>query len=400
MATRPDFVAAASDLTDELVALRRTLHADPEIGLLLPRTQAAVLDALADLPLEITTGTTLSSITAVLRGGRPGPAVLLRGDMDALPVVERTGLAFAASNGAMHACGHDLHVAGLVGAAQLLAAHRDELPGSVVFMFQPGEEGLGGARHMIDEGVLDAAGERVIAAYGVHVMPGPRGTFETKPGPLMASGNRLFVTVHGVGGHGSQAWSAVDPVSVLMEIGTALEVMITRRFSVTDPVVLSVTQLAASDAVNVIPSSAKLGATIRTLSAENVPLVGAYATRVAEHIAAAHGCTAEVVFEPYYPPTINDADEARFTLDTLADVFGAARVSELDFPMMASEDFSFVLREVPGCFVFLLSTPPDADPDQVEFNHSARVLFDDAVLADQAAALASLAWDRLAASAR
>ena len=308
---------------------------------------------------------------------------------------KRQGLKFSSTGPRMHACGHDLHVAGLVGAARLLAAHRDELPGSVVFMFQPGEEGLGGAKIMIDEGVLDAAGERVVAAYGIHVMQGLSGTFETKPGPLMASGNRISVTVHGKGGHGSQAWSAVDPVSVLMEIGLALEVMVTRRFSVMDPVVLSVTQLAASDAVNVIPASARLGATIRTLSPENVAKVGEYATRVAENIAAAHGCTAEVVFDPYYPPTVNDDAEAAFTLDTLSATFGPDRVQVTEFAQMASEDFSFVLSEVPGCFVFLGATPPELDPDTADFNHSPRVVFDDAVLGDQAAALATLAWARL-----
>lgn len=387
--------AEARAMLGDLRDLRRALHADPEVGLELPRTQARVLDALAPLGLEVTTGRALSSVVAVLRGGRPGPAVLLRGDMDALPVAEATGLPFASANGAMHACGHDLHTAGLVGAARLLVAHRDELPGSVVFMFQPGEEGLGGARLMIEEGVLDAAGERVVAAYGVHMLPGPRGVFRTKPGPLMAGGNRLFVTVRGRGGHGSQAWTAVDPVSVLLEIGLALEVMVTRRFGVADPVVLSVTQLAASDAVNVIPETARLGATVRTLSPATVPLVRDFATRVAQGVAAAHGCTVEVEFDPYYPPTVNDPDEARFALTTLADALGADRVAELDFPQMASEDFSFVLREVPGCFLFLGSTPPETDPDAAPSLHSNGAVFDDAVLADQAYALATLAWRRL-----
>lgn len=389
----------ARPLLPELQELRRTLHRTPEVGLDLPQTQRTVLDALAGLDLEISTGDTSTSVVAVLRGGRPGPAVLLRADLDALPVTEPANVEFASTNGAMHACGHDLHTAALVGAARLLAARRDELPGSVVFMFQPGEEGLGGAKHMIAEGVLDAAGERVVAAYGVHVFPGEAGVFSTKAGPLMAGGNKIFVTVRGKGGHGSQAWTAVDPVSVLMELGLALEVMITRRFSIADPVVLSVTQLTASDAVNVIPETARLGATIRTLSEETVPEVEQYCRRVAEHVAAAHGCTVEIEFDPYYPPTINDAAETAFALETLAATFGPDRAVELPFANMASEDFSFVLREVPGCYVFLGSTPPDVPLDEAPMNHNPQIVFDDTILADQAAALATLAWERLAREA-
>ena len=180
----------AAELQPELVALRRELHQIPEIGLDLPRTQERVLTALHPLPLEVYTGTGLSSITAVLRGGKPGPVVLLRGDMDALPVTENSGEAFTSHNdGAMHACGHDLHTAGLVGAAQLLAARQADLTGDVVFMFQPGEEGWDGAGHMIAEGVLDAAGRPADAAYGLHVQSSviARGQFVSRPGPLMAA---------------------------------------------------------------------------------------------------------------------------------------------------------------------------------------------------------------------
>ena len=161
-----DAIAISGDIAE----LRHAIHRDPEIGLDLPRTQRKVLDALDGLPLEISRGRSLSSVTAVLRGGKPGRTVLLRGDMDALPVAERTGLPYASAvEGVMHACGHDLHTAMLAGAARLLSARQPELPGNVIFMFQPGEEGLGGARQMIDEGVLDAAGERPVAAFGLHV---------------------------------------------------------------------------------------------------------------------------------------------------------------------------------------------------------------------------------------
>jgi amidohydrolase len=264
------FLEDAAGLADELRSLRRALHADPELGLELPRTQRRVLDALDGLGLEVTLGVSSTAVTAVLRGERPGPVVLLRGDMDALPVAEETGLDFASTNGAMHACGHDLHVTGLVGAAKLLAARRDELPGSVIFMFQPGEEADGGAVRMIEEGVLDAAGERPVAAYGVHVATGRFGVVETRAGTLMAGANELYVTVNGRGGHGSQPVTSVDPVPALLEIGLALQTMVTRRFSVFDPVVVTVTQLSAGQAVNVIPPAARLGATVRTLSQASV----------------------------------------------------------------------------------------------------------------------------------
>src|ERR1700730_6141272 len=196
MPVHDDAVAIA----DDLVRLRRDIHREPEIGLDLPRTQQKVVAALDGLPLELTLGRALSSVTAVLRGGRPGGTVLLRGDMDALPVTERTGLDYSSqTDGVMHACGHDLHTAMLAGAARLLAARQPELPGNVIFMFQPGEEGYSGAKFMIDEGVLDAAGERPAAAYALHVSSAehPAGVFYTRPGPMMAAADVLSVTVRG-----------------------------------------------------------------------------------------------------------------------------------------------------------------------------------------------------------
>jgi hippurate hydrolase len=259
----------ARALSGDLIGLRREIHADPEVGLRLPRTRGRVLDALAGLPLEIRTGDALDSVTAVLRGGAPGPAVLLRGDMDALPVVEKTGLPYASSNGAMHACGHDLHIAGLVGAARLLCARREELAGDVVFMFQPGEEGYDGAGLMIGEGVLEAAGARPVAAYAVHVSTEhASGMFHSRPGTLMAASATFDATVNGAGGHGARPHEAKDPVPVAAELISGLQTMVTRRFDVFDPVVVTVGRLRAGEAVNVIPDHASLGATVRAFSAE------------------------------------------------------------------------------------------------------------------------------------
>ncbi|WP_026820623.1 M20 metallopeptidase family protein [Arthrobacter castelli] len=387
-----DFAREAQDIAEELIALRRELHQNPELGNELPKTQAQVLAALQNLPLEITTGESLTSVVAVLRGALPGPTVLLRGDMDALPVAEENDLEYASNNGYMHACGHDLHTAGLVGAAKLLSAHQDELRGNVVFMFQPGEEGPGGAEPMINEGVLDAAGTRVDAAFGVHVMPGEQGIFTTRPGTMMAGANVLRVVFHGAGGHGSQPENALDPVPALVEFCQALQVMVTRRFSVFDPVVASITNLSAGEAINVIPPSASMGASVRTLSPETTRDFPIYATELAESIAKAHGCTAEIDWSNTYRPTVNDDAEAAYLLRTLTDVFGADRVVEADNPIMGSEDFSCVLEEVPGAFYMLHATPKGIDPETAAVNHSPHVQFDDAVLPDQAASLATLAF--------
>lgn len=389
------FAAEGQDVLPELVALRRDIHREPEVGLHLPRTQEKILDALDGLGLEITTGKSLSSVTAVLRGGEDGPSVLLRGDMDALPVEELTDLEYASTNGAMHACGHDLHVAGLVGAARLLAAQQRDISGNVIFMFQPGEEGDGGAGLMIEEGVLEAAGEKPVAAYGVHVRPGPLGVFRTRPGTLMAGANELRITVHGSGGHGSQPHNALDPVPALVEIAAALQVMATRKFSVFDPIVLTVTQLEAGRAINVIPDTARLGASVRTLSAESVDRLIVETKALADGIAAAHGCTAEVSFEILYPMTENDPSRTFEAIRELREMFGEERVIQSRDPLMGSEDFSLVLQKIPGAFLFLGATPPEVDPATAAWNHSPRVLFDDSVLADQAAALALLAFNRL-----
>jgi hippurate hydrolase len=398
MGGRRELRADAARLLPALVVLRRELHANPELGLRLPRTQQHVLRALDGLGLEVALGEELDSIVAVLRGGAAGPAggprptVLLRADMDALPMREEADVPYRASGDTMHACGHDLHVAGLVGAAQLLAARRDELTGDVVFMFQPGEELGDGAARMIAEGVLDASGRTPDAAYGIHVVPGEYGVFSTKPGPLMAGCAELSVTVRGRGGHASAPHLTRDPVPVVAELVTALQSYVTRRFDVFDPVVLTVTQLAAGGvARNIIGDDATLGATIRMLSPVALERLQADLPGLVGSIAAAHGCSADVAVEVLVPPTVNDPALATRALATLTETFGEARVRTSPAPVMGSEDFSHVLRAVPGAFVFLRATPPGIDHETAAPNHSPHVVFDDAVLADQAAALAALA---------
>jgi hippurate hydrolase len=391
--------AAADDLQDDLVRLRRDLHREPELGLELPRTQEKVLAALDGLPLEIGTGTALSSVTAVLRGSSPGPVVLLRGDMDALPLTERSGLPYAsATEGLMHACGHDLHTAMLVGAARLLSG--TDFAGSVIFMFQPGEEGQAGARLMIEEGVLDAAGERPVAAYGLHVSSGlmPNGVFLSRRGTIMGGADQLKVTVRGAGGHGSQPHLAKDPIPAAAEMVTALQTFVTRTFDVFDPVVLTVGSFNAGTLSNIIPEEAVLGVTVRSFSPAARARVNDGLRELVNGIAAAHGLTASVEHEVGYPATVNTAAEAEFAAATVGDLYGPDRFVWIPNPMTTAEDFSFVLEEVPGTFAFLGASPPDRDPRSAPFNHAANAVFDDAVLADGATLLAELAVRRLAAT--
>ncbi len=391
-----DIVTAARELLPDLVDIRRELHQIPEVGLDLPQTQAVILRELAGLPLEVSLGNDTTSVTAVLRGDHPGPVVLLRGDMDGLPITESNDLPYRSVNRNMHACGHDLHTAGLIGAARLLAPRRDQLHGSVVFMFQPGEEGYNGASVMIREGVLTAAGDTPIAAYALHVGPGPLGQIETKPGTILAGSSELEITVRGSGGHGSQPHSALDPVVPLAEIVVALQAMVTRRFDVFDPVVISVTQLRAGDALNVIPEQATLGATVRTMSTAALESLPGMITDLADGIARGYGCEAVVSFTTQYIPTVNDDVEHAFAVEQVRRMYGEDSVTIKPHGIMGSEDFSFVLAEVPGAFMMVKCSPPDADPSTLAYNHSPHVLFDDSVLDRVSAILAQLALSRLA----
>jgi len=395
-----DVLQDAAAMAGDLAELRRAIHREPEIGLDLPRTQAKVLAALDGLPLEITTGRSASSVTAVLRGSGPDRNVLLRGDMDALPVTETTGLPYASQVvGIMHACGHDLHTAMLAGAARLLAARRAELAGNVIFMFQPAEETAGGAELMIAEGVLDAAGTRPVAAYALHVASAllPRGMFTSRNGIMTASSDTLEVTVTGRGGHGSQPHLAADPIPGACEMVTALQALVTRRFDIFDPVVITVGTFQAGTASNVIPDQARFEATVRAFSPASRAAVGEGALRLVAEIAAAHGLTASARFTDGYPMTINAGAEVDFAERTVTDLFGGPAFLRTPRPITGSEDFSFVLDQVPGAFIMQGACPPGADPFTAPFNHSADAVFDDSVLADGAALLAELALRRLSA---
>lgn len=398
----------ARALHPDLADLRHRLHREPELGLDLPRTQEKVLGWLDGLGYEVSTGTDTTSVTAVLRGGgetagAEKPVVLLRGDMDALPVQEQTGQPFTSEvDGMMHACGHDLHTSMLAGAATLLSARRDQLPGDVVLMFQPGEEGYDGAGVMLREGVLDAAGPRPDAAYGMHVASAmmPSGVLFSRAGTMMSGSDGLEITVHGVGGHGSTPFKAKDPVTVAAEIVTALQTAVTRRFDVFDPVVITVGLLRAGTKRNVIPDDARIEATVRSFSDTARARLKEVLPPLVCGIAEGHGLSATVDYIEEYPVTVNDPAETEFAHGVVTELLGDRRYVAMPNPLAGSEDFSRVLAEVPGSFLFLSAVPDGVDHETAAFNHSPRATFDDAVLADGAALYARLAIDRLAAGRR
>ncbi|MFL6141504.1 MAG: M20 family metallopeptidase [Labedaea sp.] len=388
---------AARALQPRTVALRRHLHKHPEQGLDLPQAQAAVLHALDGLDLRITTGKACSSVVAVLDGAQPGPAVLLRGDMDALPLQEDSGLPFASETpGTMHACGHDTHTAMLASTARLLHSRRDALRGTVVFMFQPGEEGHHGARYMIHEGLLDAGGSELRTAFALHITStAPTGVVCTRPGPIMAAADSFHVRVTGRGGHGAMPDAALDPVPAAAAMVGALHTMVTRRSNVFDPVVLTVGRITAGTTTNIIPETAELEGTLRCMSEASRARMHEEVTRICEHTGAAYGCRVAVEIRPGYPPTINDGAVADRVIDLAGAVLGARHGATLVNPLMAAEDFSYVLQRVPGALAFLGACPPGVEPQDAAPNHSNRVHFDESALANGVATYAAFALDAL-----
>ena len=374
-----EILAEAHDLLDDTIQLRRRIHRHPEVGLALPRTQATVLEALDGLGLTVETGRRTTSVVARLAGARPGPTILLRADMDALPMREETGLPFASEvEGAMHACGHDAHVAMLVGAARLLARRRATLGGAVLFMFQPGEEGYHGARVMLEEGLLDGAAPPT-GAFALHVTHRhAAGVIATRPGPTMASGDTIQIVVRGRGGHASAPHDCLDPVPVACEIVQAFQTLVTRRVNVFAPAVLTIARIEAGTTRNVIPETASLLGTVRTVSEATRERVLEGVRRVAEGVAAAHGAEVGIELIRGYPVTVNDADFAGFVLDTAGALLGPERAHAMSHPVMGSEDFSYVLQRVPGAMANL-GTRPENGP--VFPNHSNRMLVNESALA-------------------
>ena len=396
----------AQDLMAEAVRFRRTLHRRPEIGLDLPFTQEQVLERIDGLGLDITVHEQTSGVAALLTGGRPGPTILLRGDMDALEMPENTGVEYESEvDGAMHACGHDTHVAMLAGAATLLRAHRADLAGRVLFMFQPGEEGHHGARFMLEEGLLelpplaDGTPSPVTGAFAIHTTSSlPTGFISTKGGSIMASADTLRITVTGKGGHASEPYRTIDPIPIACEIVQAMQTMVTRRINIFDPGVVTVGHISAGTTTNVIPETAEIAGTIRAVSESTRGKIHDGIRRVAEGIAAAHEASVVVDIEAGYPVTVNADDFTSFAAGVADELIGTDQVIRMPNPIMGAEDFSYVLQRVPGSMVFLGATPHDANPATAAPNHSNRVFFDEACMANGIALHAAIALRHLGAA--
>ena len=390
----PAILDTARGFAEQIVTLRRAIHAEPELGLANPRTRDKLRAALAHLPLEWREGPSTTGLVARLTGTAPaeGPvrSVLLRGDTDALPMDEETGLAFASHvPGAMHSCGHDTHAAMLAGAAHVLCARRDRFAGDVVFMFQPGEEGFHGARFMLDDGLLDPLPD---AAFALHIMPdSAHGLVAGRAGALMASADRFEVTVEGRGGHASMPHQTLDPMPIACEIVTAIQTMVTRRFPVADPVVVTVAEIHAGTTHNVIPDRVAIKGTLRTLSPHNRVALHAQLVTLATGIAAAHGLTAQATIIEGFPVTVCDARAVDLG-QAVADEIGAPlRFHRLSHPIMGAEDFAYVLEKVPGAMFFLGVAAPDADPKSCWGIHSPRMVVDENALPLGTALLAGCA---------
>ncbi len=383
--TMSELLEEANDHLTDAIELRRQLHQWPETGNDLPITRDAVLSALEGLPLDIGLHSTTSGIAATLTGTKPGPTILLRGDMDALPMPEDTDLEFQSKvENKMHACGHDTHTAMLVGAAKMLASRRDEIAGRVLFMFQPGEEGHHGARYMLDEGLLnvaplaDGTPSPVTGAFALHITSSmPAGMISIRGGAMMASSDHLLITVHGRGGHASEPYRALDPIPIACEIVQAMQMMVTRTIDVFDPSIITVGRISAGTTNNVIPENAQIEGTIRAVSAGTRSKVHAGVQRVAEGVAAAHDAHVTVEITHGYPVTSNHDGFAAFASGVAGEVVGADNVIQLAHPVMGAEDFSYVLEAVPGSMMFLGGTPHDQNPATAAPNHSNRVTFDE-----------------------
>ncbi|WP_336979008.1 M20 family metallopeptidase [Altererythrobacter fulvus] len=388
-------LADARAIADRIITLRRAIHAEPELGLETPKTLAKVRAELADLSLEWREGPSTTGAVAIMKGAQPGRTVLLRGDMDALPMGEETGLPFASTiPGRMHACGHDTHTAMLAGAARILAARQADLAGEVRFMFQPGEEGFHGARFMLEDGLLGGTDSYPLpeAAFAMHIMPNaPHGVLGSRDGALLAAADMVEITVTGKGGHASMPHDTRDPVPVACEIVGALQTLVTRRFNAAEAVVITITQLDAGSAHNIIPNEARLRGTIRTLSPENRARVREEVSQLAQGIAAAHGMKATAGFVQGFPPTINDPRAVSLGEAVAKELGGEQGFLRMEHPIMGAEDFSYVLQAMPGAMFFLGVAHEGDDWSQCCGLHSSRMMVDEAVLPRGAAFLAGCA---------
>jgi amidohydrolase len=404
-----DAIAAqVAAVSDAVVAWRRDIHANPELSNREFRTSALVAEHLRSLDIDVQTGVAHTGVVGVLKGGKPGPVIALRADMDGLPVVEKTGLSYASQVrgeyqgkdvGVMHACGHDNHVAILMGAAQVLASVRDQLPGTVKFIFQPAEEGPpkgedGGAKMMIAEGALK--NPSVDAIVGLHISQGDEvGRASYRPLGFMASAQRFDIEIQGRQTHGARPWAGVDPIVVGAQIVNGLQTIVSRQIDITQhPVVVTVGQFEGGVRNNIVPETARLSGTIRTFDPDVRAQVHEKIERIVTQVAQSQGATATVDIDPGVPVTYNHAGLTEQLAPTLRAVYGDAQVSQ---PVLitGAEDFSFFQEQVPGFFFFIGGRPADLPADQAIPNHSPFFYVDEGALPLGVHAMSRLAADYL-----
>ncbi len=371
---------------EEIVALRRDIHREPELGFDTKKTAEKVLAALSGLPLEIETGVAENGVVATLKGGGDGPTVALRADMDALPIHEETGLPFASgTNGKMHACGHDGHTSMLVGAAKTLSGMREQLNGTVKFVFQPAEEGGGGGRVMVEEGVA----EGIDQIFALHLWPGlPFGTAATKAGPIMAAADRFEMEIRGTGGHGAMPHLAADAVVIAAQVASALQTIVSREVDPVQPAVLTIGEIGAGSAFNIIPETARMGGTVRTIDDDLRHRIPERMEELAKGVARGMRADAELDYTFSYPVTRNDPGAASLALKVAGSLFGEDRAVELSHPSMGGEDFAFFLQKLPGAYVWL-------GVGDVSGLHTPQFAFDEEILPRGAALLTAIALEAL-----
>mgnify|MGYP000947772517 CR=1 FL=1 len=382
----------AKALLPDAVTLRRRVHETPELGLFLPETVKAVREALGGLDVTIEEGPSSSGLMVTLKGPSQGRTIVLRGDMDALPMPEDTDVPFKSRvPNAMHACGHDSHTAMLAMAARLLHDRRDRLSGTVKFMFQPGEEGHFGAVKMIEDGLLDRH-PKPDGAFALHITPNiPSGVFASRPGPFMASTDTIEITVWGKGGHASAPHHALDPLPIACEIVLALQSMVTRRINAFEPVVLTIAKIEGGTTSNVIPETVKMLGTLRSVSENARKAAKEAIPRIATNIAKAHGAWAEVTLTEGYAVTVNDGRMVDIARDAAREMLGDAGFMPMPSAVMGAEDWSYVLQKIPGCMTFLGVAPPGCDFHTLAPCHSNRMMLDEDAMANGIALYAAVA---------
>lgn len=373
---------------ERIVALRRDIHREPELGFDTEKTAEKVVAALDGLPLDIKTGVAGNGVVATLEGEEEGPTVGLRADMDALPIHEETSLPFASeTDGKMHACGHDGHTSMLVGAAHALSGMRDRLHGTVKFIFQPAEEGGGGGKVMVEEGVT----EGMNSIFALHLWPGlPLGTASTKAGPVMAAADAFEMEVKGTGGHGAMPHQTADAIVMAAQIVTALQTIVSREADPVEPAVLTVGEIGAGTAFNIIPGSARIAGTVRTMNQDLREMMPERIEELARGVARGMRGDIDLNYKFSYPVTRNDPEAASLALNVAGELLGEDSVVEAENPSMAGEDFAFMLEEVPGAYVWL-------GVGDVSGLHTPEFAFDEDVLPRGAALLTALALESLSA---